>query len=255
MSSQTPPADPAASRAEKVKELALERTTLFLAAFGFALLVIKVVRVSHLNPRTAHGLIEDVGPVSVVLGSLVGHFPVILFIITVLSLWWALGSFALLRTFTPSHAGVATVLLFALLLLPWPYLIGLAVVGIARWIRARSAPHKVGRRSRHYYLLVGAFAVLLLADSDVWFPPETFEMADGTSFVGYALSEPPNSAGWIVILTDDERMIVRHRQNEVDARLPCRHIEEDQEFDNFPSLLQLAIREDARLPEPLCEEA
>lgn len=243
------------NRAEKVKELALERTGLFLAVFGFALLIVKVVRVSHLNPRTAHGLVEDVGPVSVVLGTLVGHFPVILFIISVLSLWWGLGSFALLRTFTATHASVGTILLFALLLLPWPYLVGLAVAGAIRWLRAKTAPHKIGQRSRHYYLLAGAFAILLLADSDVWFPPETFEMVDGTSFVGYALSEPPNSAGWMVILTDEERMIVRHRQNEVDARLPCRHIEEDREFDNFPSLFQLAIREDAQLPEPLCEEA
>jgi hypothetical protein len=55
-----------------------------------------------------------------------------------------------------------------------------------------------------------------------------------------------------VILTDDTRVIVRHRQDEITDRLPCRHIEEDEELAGFPSLLQLAIREDASLPEPLC---
>lgn len=243
------------ARDERLKDLALERSGWFLAAFGFLLLVIKVVRVSHLNPRTAHGLIEDVGPVSVVLGSLVGHFPVIMCIISLLVLWWALGSIAQLRTFTPAHAAAMTVLLFALLLLPWPYLIVLFLTGLVRGALIKLAPQKIGKRHRHYYVLVGALAILLLADSDVWFPPETFVMNDGTSFVGYALREPPNSAGWIVILTDDERMIIRHRQDEVAERLPCRHIEEDREFDNLPSLFQLAIREDAQLPEPLCEES
>jgi hypothetical protein len=47
-------------------------------------------------------------------------------------------------------------------------------------------------------------------------------------------------------------VIVRHRQDEITERLPCRHIEEDEELAGFPSLLQLAIREDASLPEPLC---
>ena len=235
-----------------VRSLAAERT-LILAACGFALLIVKVIRVSHLNPRTAHGLIEDVGPVSVILGSVVGDFPGIMFIISALALWWVLGSFAILRKFTPGHVGAASVLLFALLLLPWPYLLALGIVGAVRWIRSNKAPHKIGQRPRHYYVLIGVAALLIIADSDVWFPPETFELEDGDSFVGYALQEPPNSAGWIIILTDEERMIIRHRQNEVTERLPCRHKQEDEELANFPSLLQIAIREDADLPEPLCE--
>ena len=240
------------SRSLQLKELALERTGLFLAVFGFALLVVKVVRVSHLNPRTAHGLIEEVGPVSVVLGELVGHFPLILFIVSVLSLWWALGSLAAIKTFTPAHASVAGVIFFAVILLPWPYLIALGVVAVARWVHARAVPHRVGMRSRQYYLLAGAFAVLLLADSDVWLPAETFSLEDGTSVVGYALSE--QALGGVVVLTEEDRMIIRFLQDEIDDREPCRHSEHDAEFTNFPSLLQVAIHEEARLPEPPCEE-
>lgn len=246
-----PPAEEPRGSAFDVKSLAAERG-LIIAAFGFALLIVKVSRVSHLNLRTSHGLIEGVGPMSVALGILVGHFPLIMFTISALVLWWAVGSFAVLRTFTTGHAVVATLLLLALLLLPWPYLIVLAMVAGIRWIRSRNTPHRVGRRSRHYYFLVAAVAILLIADSDLWFPAEVFQLENGDSFVGYAIQEPPNSAGWVVILTDDTRVIVRHRQDEIVDRLPCRHIEEDVELTGFPSLLQLAIREDASLPEPLC---
>lgn len=247
-----PPVEEGRGPAFDFRSLAAERG-LIVAAFGFALLIVKVSRVSHLNLRTSHGLIEDVGPMSVLLGTLVGHFPWIMFIISALVLWWAVGSFAVLRTFTTAHAVVATLLLLALLLLPWPYLIALAVVAAVRWIRSKSAPHKVGQRSGHYYFLAAAVSILLIADSDVWFPAEVFHLEEGDPFVGYALQEPPNSDGWLVILTDDTRAIVRHRQTEIVERLPCRHIEEDEELTGYPSLLQLVIREDASLPEPLCD--
>ena len=235
-------------RGGALAQAALE-PTFVIAAFGFALLIVKVTRVSHLNVRTSHGLVEGVGPLSIVLGTVVGHLPAILFIVTLLAVWWGVGSFRAKGAFTSGHAIAAGAVFLGVLLLPWPYLVALSVVGGARWLRSRNAPHLIGTRTRHYYVLVGAVAVLLVVDAEVWLPSETFILQDGTQFVGYELAD---SAGWVAILTEAERMIVRVPEDDITGREPCRFHEADLELTNFPSVLQVAIGESVALPEPHC---
>jgi hypothetical protein len=237
------------TKAKAFAQAALEPTVV-IAAVGFALLIVKVTRVSHLNARTSHGLVEGVGPLSVILGTLVGHLPAILFISCVLAIWWAVGTYVRLGDFTSGHALVAAVCTMAVLLLPWPYLIVLVVVGALRWVRSRGALHDVDPRGRHYYWLVGVVAVLLVIDAEVWLPSETFTLQDGNAFVGYELTD---SAGWVVLLTEADRMIIRVHEDDVVGRDPCRLREADYELANFPSLLQVVTGEGAQLPEPVCD--
>src|SRR5687767_3098626 len=110
------------SQAKAFAQAALEPTVV-IAAVGFALLIVKVTRVSHLNARTSHGLVEGVGPLSVILGTLVGHLPAILFISCLLAIWWAVGTYVRGGTFTSGHALVAAISTMAVFLLPWPYLV------------------------------------------------------------------------------------------------------------------------------------
>ena len=236
------------SKAKAFAQAALEPTVV-IAAVGFALLIVKVTRVSHLNARTSHGLVEGVGPLSVILGTLVGHLPAILFIGSLLAIWWAVGTFVSSGEFSSGHALVAAVCTMAVLLLPWPYLVVLVVAGVFRWVRAQRAPHAVGARGRHYYSLVGVIAVLLVIDAEVWLPSETFTLDDGREMVGYELTD---SAGWMAMLTEEDRMIIRVQEEAVVQRDPCRLREADFELANFPSLLQLVTGEGAHLPEPLC---
>jgi len=237
----------------------LERTGLLLAGLGFALLAVKVTRVSHLNSATSLALLENAGPLDVVIGSFVAHLPLVIFVISAIVMWWVAGSFVSLRAASPGHLGAAGVLLFALLLLPWPFLLVLLVVGTFRFQRSRSIDAVVDtaaarRKRRGYIVLASAAAIVLIADSSMWLPPEILETSEG-SVVGYALSEPSNSGAWIVVLTDDTREIVHLRQNEVSERHACRLAGESRlELEGFPSLLQLALREGSDLPEPFCRE-
>lgn len=239
--------------------LVLERTGLLLAGLGFALLAVKVTRVSHLNAATSLALLESAGPLDVVIGSFVAHLPLVVFVISAIVLWWVAGSFVSLRAVNPGHMGAAGVLLFALLLLPWPFLLVLLVVGTFRFQRSRSIDAVVDtaaarRKRRGYIVLASVAAIVLIADSSMWLPPEILETGEGT-VVGYALSEPSNSGAWIVVLKHDTREIVHLRQSEVNERHACRLAGESRlELEGFPSLLQLALREDPDLPEPLCEE-
>jgi len=234
-------------------QIAFERISLFAAVFGFALLLIKIMRVSHLNSRTGHSLLSTVGPIEIILGSLVTHFPLILFVVAVLVTWWIAGSFAALRTITPAHMGAAGVLLFAIILLPWPFVVAIFAVGALRFLYRRS--RETAERPRvGYYLVVGAIAVLLITDSEPWLSSEVIETSDDSEMVAYSLVEAENSTGWVVFLVDDDRSVIHVRQDTITRRTPCHLAEADRELEHFPSLYQLVIRESADLPEPECPE-
>jgi hypothetical protein len=242
------------TRSAAIAQIAFERMSLFAAVFGFALLLVKIMRVSHLNSRSSLGLLSTVGPVEIILGAMVTHFPAILFVIALLVTWWGAGSFAVLRTVTTGHMAAAATVLFAVMLLPWPFVAALFVVGGARFLHRRFRPEGVQRAGR-YYILVGAAAVLLITDADPWLPPETFALKDGTELLGYALAEPETSTGWVVLLHHGNRSVLRIREESIAERKPCHLTEADFELEHFPSLLQVAIGESSDLPEPECREA
>ena len=244
-----------------IAAFALERTGLVVATLGFALLVVKVSRVSHLNARTSLGLLETAGPVEVVLGSLLAELPFILLTASALVLWWAVGTFASTRTFGQGHLAAAGLLLLDFLVLPWPFLLTLAVITAIRAAisfgrRSVGEVQSVAtrRRLRGYYIFVGFIALLLLADADMWVPSEAIELRDGTEVVGYVLEEPSNAAGWIEVLTEEERGVVHLRLADVSERHACRIDTGEFQPENYGSVLQLAIREDFHLPEPFCPE-
>jgi hypothetical protein len=245
--------EPRTTKSAALAQIAFERIGLFAAVFGFALLLVKITRVSHLNSRTSHALLSTVGPVEIVLGTLVTHFPSIMFVIALLVTWWAMGSFAEVRSVTTGHATAAATVLFAMLLLPWPFVAALVLVGAVRFLHRSARPSdKRGRAG--YYLIVGAVAVLLVTDAEPWLPPEVFEMEDGSEMLGFALAEAETTTGWVVVLEDETRSVVRLRESAIAAREPC-HLEgEHLELQQFPSLLQVATGESTDLPEPDCPD-
>jgi hypothetical protein len=241
------------TRSAAFAQLAFERISLFAAVFGFALLLIKIMRVSHLNSRTGHALISTVGPVEIILGSVVTHFPTILFVIATLVIWWAAGFFASVRTVTPGHIAAGAVVVFALVLLPWPFLVIMVSVGGLRFIYQRG--RGPARRPRiGYYLVIGAAAILFVTDSEPWLAPEVIDTKDGDEFLAYSLEEAENSTGWVVVLLEDDRSVIRLRQDTIAARSPCHSAESDRELEQFPSLYQAIIGEEGGLPEPECPE-
>jgi len=241
------------TRSAAFAQIALERIGLFAAVFGFALLLVKIMRVSHLNSRTGHALLTTVGPVEVVLGAFVTHFPSILFVVSVLVIWWASGSFATVRTITPAHIAAGALVLFAVVLLPWPFVVIMFGVGGLRFIyrrsRGPSARPRVG-----YYLVIGAVAVLMITDSEPWLPPEVIDLEDGSEVLGYSLAEAETSTGWVVVLLDEDRSVIRIREDSIAGRKPCHVAESDRELEHYPSLYQVAIGESADLPEPECPD-
>jgi hypothetical protein len=243
--------EPKSTTSAAFAQIAFERIGLFAAVFGFALLLVKVSRVSHLNSRTSHALLSTVGPIEIVLGTLVTHFPSILFVIALLVTWWAMGSFAAAHTVTPGHAAAAATVLFAMLLLPWPFAVVLVVIGAVRFVHRSSRPaEKRGRAG--YYLIVGAVAVLLVTDAEPWLPPEVFSLKDGSEILGYALAEAETNTGWTVVLEEGNRSVIRLPEESIASRNPC-HLEDVHlELEQFASPLQLAIRESTDLPEPEC---
>ncbi len=222
-SDASPPANPPSGKTldqTAAMGVVLERTGLVLAGLGFALLAVKVTRVSHLNSATSLALLESAGPLDVVIGSFVAHLPLVVFVISLTVTWWVAGSFVSLRAASAGHMGAAGVLLFALLLLPWPFLLVLLVVGTFRFQRSRSIDAVVDtaaarRKRRGYIVLASVAAIVLIADSSMWLPPEILETGEGP-VVGYALSEPSNSGAWIVVLKHDTREIVHLRQSDVE---------------------------------------
>jgi hypothetical protein len=229
---------------------ALDHVAIVAAVTGFAVLLVKVTRVSHLNIRTSHALVATAGPLEIVLGELVNHFPRLLFVAGSLGLWWAIGSLKAGAGFTPTHAAVFVAAFFAILLMPWPLVVALALVASARLLR-RAPPHPP-KNLRRYYVLVAVTAVLIVVDADVWLPAETFVTTDGASFVGYALREAESDEGWLVVLDHDDRIVLHLRLETVAEREPCRLPEEAAELETFPSLLQIAIGESSTLPEAVC---
>lgn len=222
-----------------------------MAALGFALLVVKVMRVSHLNSRSGHALISNVGPIEILLGTFVTHFPMILFVIALLVTWWGVGSFAVLKTPSVGHAAAATVVVLALLLLPWPFVVILAGAAAFRFFhqRSRTAPRT---SQRPYYVAAAALALLLIADAEPWMPAETFSLRDGSEFVGFAMAEAETSSGWTVILREEDRLVTHVREEEIAGRAPCHLAGQESELENFPSLLQITVDEATELPEPQC---
>ena len=239
------------TRSAALAQIAFERVGLFAAVFGFALLLIKIMRVSHLNSRTGHALISTVGPIEIILGALVTHFPTVLFIVAALVTWWATGSFASARKFTPGHVAAAGVVLFALILLPWPFVVALLVIGVVRFVMARSRPPTT-RRYSPYYVLIGAIAILLITDAQPWLAPERFQLKGEPEVLGYALEEAQNSIGWVVVLVEEDRSVIRLRQDSIAARHPCHEPGADVQLEHYASLFQVAIGESSELPEPEC---
>ena len=231
-------------------QVAFERIGIFSAVFGFALLLIKIMRVSHLNSRTGHALLSKAGPVEIVRGALVTHFPTILFVVALLLTWWATGSFAVVRSLTPAHLAVGAVILFAIILLPWPFTGVLFAVGSLHFPYRISRP--AGRRHTGYYLIIGAAAILLISDSEPWLPPEVFVLEDGSEVLGFALAEAETSTGWVVVLTQADRSVVHLRESAIEQREPCHLPDADRELEKYPSLFQVVIRESSDLPEPDC---
>jgi hypothetical protein len=243
--------EPKTTRSAALAQLAFERIGIFAAVFGFTLMLVKIMRVSHLNSRTAHALLSAVGPIEIVLGTLVTHFPTILFVISLLVTWWAMGSYAALRTLTPGHAAAAATLLFAVMLLPWPFVLLVVIVGAVRFTHRSSRPNAPRGRSG-YYLLTGAAAVLLIVDAEPWLPPEVITMSDGTEVHGYAITEAQHSTGWLVALEENSRSVVHLQEADIAGREPCHIRDADLELEQFPSLLQITVRESTQLPEPEC---
>ena len=240
------------TRSAAIAQIAFERIGLFTAIFGFGLLVVKVARVSHLNGRTSQALITGVGPVEIILGSLVAHFPLILFTICLLLVWWATGSLATVRSVTPAHLAAAAVLMFGILLLPWPFLVVLVLAGVLRFYRP--AKQTGNRKRRGYYVFAAAAAMVLIVDSQVWLPPELFTIEGRPQLVGYALQEAETSTGWVELLTEEERSVIRIREEAISAREACHLEREHAELETFPSLLQIIIRESYALPEQPCPD-
>lgn len=189
----------------------------------FMLGVVRLFFVSHFSTTTALALLESAGPTLVVLAALISFLPDLLAMFAVAALIELVdASIGRRLTLTPGSLLLGIVLLVAVTLTPWPVLvIGILAAVIISFVRKRQPGHPTrssAERNRGVGLFLVVLLVVFLFRRSVWLPAEKITLANGRQLVAYVVGE---EAGWITMLTDVDRRILRLRPAEVDDRQVC----------------------------------
>ena len=215
------------------------------------IVVLRIARVvSNFDATTARGVLESVGLVQVIAGTLLPLVPTALFVGAL-----ALSVYAF-RERTPlarmSRVLAPPVAIFCLVLFPWGILVllvaGVLVVLAIEWWLARRRYRRVFASFDSNWFL-GAAALLVLAQifiyGTMWLPAERVESGRGAITVGYVLD---SGFVWTSVLVEETRSIRRFRTESVRSRTVCQVEESD--IDGEESLADLLTgRRRSKYPE------
>jgi hypothetical protein len=222
----------------------------FITLVPIVIVVLRIARVSNFETTTARGILESLGLVQVVAGTLLPLVPTALFA-SALTL-----SVYAFRERTPlaraSRVVAPLVALICVVLLPWGIvvlLVAATVVVVA--IEWRIARHRSRRLFTSFNLnwFLGVAVLLIVGQlfvyGTMWLPAERIHRRDGPPTVGYVLD-----AGfvWTTVLVESDRTIRRFRTDALERRVVCQL---NRDIDGGESLLDLALGR-RRDPYPEC---
>lgn len=177
--------------------------------------------------------------------------------VVVLAVWTAIGDPKLGRGLVAGVNRAAPYLWFVVplvlgffALVPWTVAVGVLVLalllGAIRWFGTRRS-HKKGKEWRGFVedglATLGLLTMVYLAlGTPMWLPLERVDFRDGTTSIGYVLSE---EGAWVTFLTDEGHRVERIQAVDVVERQVCN--------DSSSRSLVLVARGDT--PQPACETA
>ena len=225
--------------------------TVFISLAPTVIVVLRIARVSNFETTTARGVLESLGLVQIVAGTLLPLVPTALFVSAL-----ALCVYAF-RERTPlaraSRLVAPLVALICVALFPWGILALLVaatlVIVAIEWGIAR-------HRSRRFLAsldlnwLLGAGVLLIVGQlfvyGTMWLPAERIHRRGGATTVGYVLDP---GIVWTTVLVESNRTIQRFPTDSVERRVVCQL--KDSDIDGEESLLDLAL-DRRRQPYPEC---
>jgi hypothetical protein len=232
-----------------------------VALFGFV--IARVLIVARGDVPVALAIISAVGPISVVVNTIIASIDVMAF-----ALFTILLTFLAPRLFERRWDNLLRVLLLVLVAVlvfvaPWPLLlVGLCLMPLRiaiyrRGLRGSSVTPDQARSlavppmaSDLILPLVIILAYLLVAP--VWLPAEAITLDSNKQTVGYVLND---QSDWYSLLTDKPRTVIRIEGTHVKARVVC--LPKDQAtFGKLTTAraVQRLLHHSTKLPEPLCPE-
>lgn len=203
-----------------------------LGTLAVALVAVRVVTVAGGSVEVANDVLRYIGYANAALGILVSFVPIVLKFIIV----WALVTWALLISEWPAmqhwSAGPVLFLLLAVasaftvsdslvLRVDWMLWVGLVVLVGGLAVRPTNARLPDGRLVHQYLGFIISFvAALVLLTAPPWMTPEEVQfLGEPDPVVGYFLGE---SAGWVHVLRDSDRLVIHREADALIGRSPCR---------------------------------
>lgn len=235
----------------EVPPLFQRHAAVFISLVPIVIVVLRIARVSNFETTTARGVLESLGLVQIVAGTLLPLVPTALFVGAL-----ALSVYAF-RERTPiaraSRLVGPLVALFCVALFPWGILallvaVSLIAVAIAWGIARHRSRRFLASFNLNWFLGVGVLLIVgqLFVYGTMWLPAERIHRRGGATTVGYVLDP---GIVWTTVLVDSNRTIRRFPTDSVQRRVVCQLEEAD--LDGEESLLDLLLNR-RREPYPEC---
>lgn len=210
---------------------AREHPALAVAGITTAVFLVKVMFVAHLNTPVALGIVASVGPAELATGMLALLFPTMTMLLAYVM--WLATAVSYMRGRRAAVLFEASVLVsvFAVVTTPLGSLllflgVNSVAVAVVYWAWRRRAK-KGGPPLTSYWpfiqwRLVGvglSVVFLITAAPTPWLPAESYQVAGAErEQVGYFIEEDGH---WVTVLRDDDRSLVRYREDEIERREVC----------------------------------
>ena len=225
--------------------------TMFISLVPIVIVVLRIARVSNFDTTTARGVLESLGLVQIVAGTLLPLVPTALFVSAL-----ALSVYAF-RERTPlaraSRLVAPLAALFCVALFPWGILallvaVTLVVVAIEWGVARHRSRRFLASFDLSWLLGVGVLLIVgqLFVYGTMWLPAERIHRGGGATTVGYVLDP---GIVWTTVLVDSNRTVRRFPTDSVQRRVVCQL--NDSDIDGEESLLDL-LRNRSRQPYPEC---
>lgn len=225
--------------------------TVIISLVPIVIVVLRIARVSNFETTTARGVLESLGLVQIVAGTLLPLVPTALF---VSALALSVHAFRERAPLARASRFVAPlVALICVALFPWGILAllvaaTLVIVAIEWGIARHRSRRFLSSFNLNWFLGAGVLLIVgqLFVYGTMWLPAERIHHRSGAPTVGYVLD---SGFVWTTVLVESNRTIRRFPTDSVQRRVVCQL--EDSDIDGEESLLDLVL-DRRRQPYPEC---
>jgi hypothetical protein len=235
----------------EVPRFVQRHATVFISLVPIVIVVLRIARVSNFETTTARGILESIGLVQIVAGTLLPLVPTALFLSAL-----ALSVYAFREQAPLARASrflAPLVALICVALFPWgilALLLGATLVIVAiEWAIARHGSRQFfASFNPNWFLGAGVLLVVgqLFVYGTMWLPAERIHRRGDAPTVGYVLD---SGFVWTTVLVESNRTIERFPTDTVERRVVCQLKNSD--IDGEESLLDLVLGR-RRQPYPDC---